>query len=62
MPATMGQDEATEVMLVLQEVLRDHEFARTLVALVFINSPNTTESDRSELQRMSARWNYGRRH
>ena len=48
-------------MRVLQGVLRDSEFVRTVVALLSINTPDRTESDHSELQKRCARWNDGRR-
>jgi len=54
-------EEAREAMRVLQGVLRDSEFVRTVVALLSINTPDRTESDHSELQKRCARWNDGRR-
>jgi len=57
----MQRNEVTEVLRDLQEVvLRDSEFARTLVALV-TDTPDGQGADYSELQRRCARWNDGRR-
>ena len=58
----MRQNEATEVLRVLREVVCDCEFARTVVELASINSPDRMESDRLDLKTMYARWNYGNRH